>query len=61
MFEPNAQTLVHAMRPSGCEHSMHNGMLRCVICGRDLLAVRTHTDTCGERCYHILLAAQRAS
>lgn len=31
----------------------------CVICGRWLKPDRDHVDTCGERCYHILLKHQR--
>ena len=31
----------------------------CVICRKPLKADRAHVDTCGERCFKQLLAAQR--
>ena len=33
---------------------------RCVICGKNLTPDRTHVDTCGERCFKVLLVRQRA-
>lgn len=32
----------------------------CVICGRTLHPGRTHVDTCGNACFHVLLKRQRA-
>lgn len=32
---------------------------KCVMCGKDLPARRVHVDTCGERCYKMLLRRQR--
>lgn len=35
-------------------------IVRCVICGRGLRPKRKHVDTCGERCFKLLLERQRA-
>lgn len=32
---------------------------KCAICRRPLKATRVHVDTCGDRCFRILLERQR--
>ena len=51
-------TLRHAIYPSECGHAPAS-LKVCVICSGILPRARKHTDTCGERCFRRVLAAQR--
>lgn len=50
-------TLTHALNPNTC-HCENNDITNCVICNKELIANRKHTDTCGNRCFTKLISLQ---